>query len=95
VINSKKLLLILILADEIYFDQSIFSQGSNEKNGGRLHLLLSGPSSTAGQRGWAKYRDKGLAALNYGVKIAPVPPPELFPRAAGLCGRTEMIWGSL
>ena len=34
-------------------------------------------SSTAGQRGWAKYRDsenfKGLAALNYGVKIAPVP----------------------
>ena len=52
-------------------------------------------SSTAGQRGWAKYRDsenfKGLAALNYGVKIAPVPLPELFPRAAGLYGRTEMM----
>ena len=38
---------------------------------------------------------EGLAVLNYGVKIAPVPPPELFPRAAGLCGRTKMIWGSL
>jgi hypothetical protein len=42
-------------------------------------------------------RLKGLAALNRGVEvevgIAPVPPPELFPRAAGLYrhGRTEMI----
>jgi hypothetical protein len=48
-----------------------------------------------GQRGWTKHRDsenfKGLAVLNYGVKIAPVPLPELFPRAAGLYGRTEMM----
>jgi hypothetical protein len=48
---------------------------------------------------WAKYRDsesfKGLAALNCGVKIAPVPLPELFLRAAGLYGRTEVTWGSL
>jgi hypothetical protein len=40
-------------------------------------------SARGGQRGWAKYRDsenfKGLAALNHGAKIAPVPLPELFP----------------
>jgi hypothetical protein len=47
-------------------------------------------SSTAGHRGWAKYRDsenfKGL--LYIGVYIAPVPLPGIFPRAAGLYGRT-------
>jgi hypothetical protein len=47
-------------------------------------------SSTAGQRGWAKYRDsenfKAVPRIFCGVKIAPLPLPVLFLRAAAPSG---------
>jgi hypothetical protein len=87
VINSKKLL----LADENYFDKSTNFQLTTvkvkkTKNTGRLHFLPWKPYSTRRQRGRAEYRDsenfKAVPRIFYGAKIAPLPLPALFPRAA-------------
>jgi hypothetical protein len=58
------------------------------------------PGSTGthcGQRGWAKYRDsinsKAVPRIFYGVTIAPLPLPALFPRAAVPCGVAQPVPG--
>jgi hypothetical protein len=60
------------------------------KNAGRLHFLSWKPCSTRRQRGWAKYCDsenfKAVPRIFCGVKIAPLPLPVLFPRAAAPSG---------
>jgi hypothetical protein len=92
------------------FDQSIFShdKAQMELSGAAPNIFTLFTSHTlqrtvgCGQRGWAKYRDsenfKGLqvAALNYGVKTAPVPLPEIFPARGGPLRtdrKPEMTWG--
>ena len=59
---------------------------------GSRNIYLAGAAMHWGHRGCGKGRLLfflgPLAALNYGVKITPVPFPVFFSRAAGLYGRT-------